>query len=55
MKKQYFILLALVSIPLFFAPAYGDHLMNHYTPESQQQKCNDQLGRDCFLLGNWQM
>jgi hypothetical protein len=48
MNRTHFILLALLSVPLFFTPAYADHLMNHYTPESQQQRCNDQLGRDCF-------
>lgn len=48
MNKVLVILLAVISISFTFTPVYADHLMNHYTPENQQQRCNDQLGRDCF-------
>lgn len=48
MKKAVWIFLVLLNIPLFMMPAYADHLLNHYTPETQQERCNDMMGRDCF-------
>jgi hypothetical protein len=54
LNKTVLIALLMINIPLFMMPAYADHLLNHYTPETQQERCNDMMGRDCFCweVGN---